>query len=182
MSRIGRMPVPLPSGVTVDIKGSWVEVKGPKGDLTQTFDPAMKIEVKDNALHVYRPMDDRRYKALHGLTRALLNNMVIGVSEGFKKQLEINGVGYRADLKPDGSLEMSLGLSHLVNIQPPEGVTFEVDTRTRIVTVSGADKQKVGQIAAVIRSKRPIEPYNGKGIRYIDEHVRRKSGKAGKTG
>jgi large subunit ribosomal protein L6 len=165
----------------VDIKGNRVEVKGPNGHLTQTFDPSMKIEIMDNVLYVYRPVDDRRHKALHGLTRALLSNMVIGVSEGFKKQLEINGVGYRADLQPDGSLEMSLGFSHLVRIQPPEGVTFEVDSRTRIITVSGADKQKVGQIAAEIRSKRPVEPYKGKGIRYIDEYVRRKSGKAGKT-
>ncbi|MBN1180426.1 MAG: 50S ribosomal protein L6 [Anaerolineae bacterium] len=181
MSRIGRMPVPVPPGVTIEIKGSRVEVRGPKGELTQTFDPSMRIEKEGDALLVHRPTDEQRHRALHGLTRALLSNMVAGVSQGFQKQLEVNGVGYRADLQPDGSLMMSLGYSHPVHIVPPAGITFEVDARTRVITVKGPDKQQVGQMAAIIRSKRPIEPYNGKGIRYIDERTRRKSGKAGKT-
>jgi large subunit ribosomal protein L6 len=175
------MPIPLPEGVTAEVTKSTVVVSGPKGSLSQTFDPAMKISLEDNVLKVARASDARHHRALHGLTRALLANMVTGVKKGFQKQLEIQGVGYRADLKPDGSLEMSLGYSHPVLIEPPEGVTFEVDSRNRLITVRGIDKQKVGQVAAEIRSKRPVEPYKGKGIRYVGEHVRRKSGKAGKT-
>jgi large subunit ribosomal protein L6 len=175
------MPIPLPAGVTVNVKGSRVTVRGPKGELMRTFDPSMRIVVEDSTLNVYRPTDDRRHKALHGLTRALLANMVTGVVEGFQKQLEISGVGYRADLQPNGDLVLNVGHSHPVQIEPPEGVTFELDSRARIITVRGVDKEKVGQIAAEIRSTRPVEPYKGKGIRYVGEHVRRKSGKAGKT-
>jgi large subunit ribosomal protein L6 len=141
----------------------------------------MRIELEDNLLRVYRPTDARHHRALHGLTRALLANMVKGVKDGFERELEIQGVGYRAELKPDGSLEMSLGYSHPVVIEPPEGIEFEVSDRSQKITVSGVDKEKVGQVAAEIRAKRPVEPYKGKGIRYVGEHVRRKSGKAGKT-
>ncbi|MBN1955724.1 MAG: 50S ribosomal protein L6 [Anaerolineae bacterium] len=179
MSRIGRMPIPLPEGVTVDIKGNRVKVRGPKGELSQTFDPSMRIKLEDNVLQVFRPGDDRRHRALHGLTRALLANMVTGVFEGFQKQLQIEGVGYRADVKADGTLEMGLGYSHLVLVEPPEGISFEVEPRSRVITVSGINKQVVGQIAAVIRAKRPPEPYRGKGIRYVDEQIRRKAGKTG---
>jgi len=179
VSRIGRMPIPVPEGVTVDIQGSRVTVRGPKGELTRTFDPAMRIELEDNVLRVFRPTDERRHKALHGLTRALLANMVTGVSEGFQKRLEIHGVGYRADLQPDGSLVMHLGFSHSVHVRPPEGITFEVDSRTRVITVQGIDKERVGQVAAEIRAWRPPEPYRGKGIRYVGERVRRKAGKTG---
>lgn len=181
MSRIGQMPVPVSEGVSAEVKGSTVRIQGPKGELTRTFDPAMRIELEDGELRVYRPTDARHHRALHGLTRALLANMVEGVAKGFKKELEIEGVGYRAEVRPDGSLEMSLGYSHPVLIDPPEGVDFEVTDRSRKIIVSGVDKEKVGQIAAEIRSKRPVEPYKGKGIRYVGEHVRRKSGKAGKT-
>lgn len=179
MSRIGRMPIPLPDGVTVSIEKGRVTVRGPKGELSRTFNPAMRIELKDNALYVSRPTDERRHRALHGLTRALLANMVTGVSEGFQRQLEIHGVGYRADLQPDGSLVMHLGFSHPVHVQPPEGIAFEVDARTRVITVRGIDKEQVGQVAAEIRAWRPPEPYRGKGIRYLGEHVRHKAGKTG---
>jgi len=175
------MPIPLPAGVTVDIQGSRVTVRGPKGELSRTFDPAMRIVVEEGTLRVYRPTDGRQHRALHGLTRALLANMVTGVTDGFQKQLEIHGVGYRADLQPDGSLVMHLGYSHPVRVEPPEGITFEVDSRSRVITVRGIDKEKVGQIAAEIRAKRPPEPYKGKGIRYVGEQVRRKSGKAGRV-
>ena len=181
MSRIGRMAIPLPSGVTVSVEGSRVTIQGPKGELVRTFDPAMQIVLEEDSLHVRRPTDERRHRALHGLTRALLANMVMGVSTGFQKQLEIEGVGYRADLQQDGSLVMGLGDSHPVRVEPPEGITFEVDPRSRVITVRGIDKEKVGQVAAEIRAKRPVEPYKGKGIRYVGEYVRRKSGKAGKT-
>ena len=181
MSRIGQMPVPLSEGISVEVKGSTVRVQGPKGELTRTFDPAMRIELDDGELRVYRPTDARHHRALHGLTRALLANMVEGVEKGFKKELEIEGVGYRAEVRPDGSLEMSLGYSHPVLIDPPDGIDFEVTDRSRKIMVSGVDKEKVGQVAAEIRAKRPVEPYKGKGIRYVGEHVRRKSGKAGKT-
>jgi len=181
VSRIGRMPIPVPSGVSVNIEGSHVKVQGPKGQMARTFDPAMEIALDEGVLKVSRPTDERRHRALHGLTRALLANMIAGVSEGFQKQLAVHGVGYRADLLPDGSLEMHLGYSHEVVVKAPEGITFEVDTRTRVITVSGVDKEKVGQIAAEIRAKRPPEPYKGKGVRYLGEHIRRKSGKAGKV-
>jgi large subunit ribosomal protein L6 len=181
VSRIGRMAIPLPSGVKVSVEGSQVSVQGPKGELARTFDPAMQIVLEGDVLHVRRLTDERRHRALHGLTRALLANMVKGVSQGFQKQLQIEGVGYRADLQQDGSLVMGLGYSHPVRVEPPEGITFEVDSRSRVITVRGIDKEKVGQVAAEIRAKRPVEPYKGKGIRYVGEYVRRKSGKAGKT-
>jgi large subunit ribosomal protein L6 len=175
------MPIPLPDKVSATVKGKTVRVQGPKGELSRSFDPAMRIELEDNVLRVYRPTDARHHRALHGLTRALLANMVKGVKDGFRKELEIEGVGYRAEVKPDGSLEASLGFSHPVVIEPPEGIDFEVTDRGQKITVSGVDKEKVGQVAAEIRAKRPVEPYKGKGIRYVGEHVRRKSGKAGKT-
>ena len=180
MSRIGRMPIPLPGGVKVNIQGNQVAVSGAKGELSRTFHPDMEISLEDEQLTVRRPTDQRHHKALHGLTRALLNNMVIGVSEGFQKQLEVQGVGYRVDLQGDGSLHLQLGFSHPVNITPPEGIEFEVEARTKVITVKGADKELVGQTAAEIRAWRPPEPYKGKGIRYLGEYVRRKAGKAGK--
>jgi large subunit ribosomal protein L6 len=182
VSRIGRMPIPLPEGVRADIQGNQVVVTGGKGSLSRQFHPDMKIVLEDNQLRVHRPTDQRHHKALHGLTRALLNNMVIGVSRGFQKQLEVQGVGYRVDLQGDGSLLLQLGFSHPVRIAPPEGIQFEVEARTKVITVRGVDKEVVGQTAADIRAWRPPEPYKGKGIRYIDEHVRRKAGKAGKIG
>ncbi|MGD1996763.1 MAG: 50S ribosomal protein L6 [Anaerolineae bacterium] len=181
MSRVGRMPIPLPEGVTAEVKGNKVTVRGPKGELTRTFDPDMEIVLEDGVLRVSRPTDARRHKALHGLTRSLLANMVTGVSEGFQKQLEIHGVGYRADLQSDGSLVMHLGLSHPVRVEPPEGIDFEVGSSSQVITVRGADKETVGQVAAEIRGERPPEPYKGKGIRYVGERVRRKAGKIGKV-
>jgi large subunit ribosomal protein L6 len=181
MSRIGRMPISLPDKVQVDIKGVQVTVTGPKGSLSREFHPDMQIAVEDGQLKVARPTDQRHHRALHGLTRALLNNMVVGVTEGFQKQLEVQGVGYRVDLQGDKSLLLQLGFSHNVKIAPPEGVEFEVDSRTKVITVNGIDKQVVGQVAAEIRGWRPPEPYKGKGIRYVGEHVRHKAGKAGKV-
>lgn len=180
MSRIGRMPIPIPAGVRVEIEGNRVTVTGAKGTLSREFHPDMEIRLEDGTLRVYRPTDQRHHRALHGLTRALLNNMVIGVSTGFKKELEVQGVGYRVDLQGDGSLLLQLGFSHPVRIFPPEGIRFEVDPRTKVITVSGVDKEKVGQVAANIRAWRPTEPYKGKGIRYVGEPVRRKAGKSGK--
>jgi large subunit ribosomal protein L6 len=180
VSRIGNMPIGIPEGVGVDIKGSSVKVTGPKGDLERDLHPDMEIAVEEGNLVVRRPSDQRHHRALHGLTRALLNNMVVGVTQGFQKQLEIQGVAYRVELEPDGSLLMQLGFSHPVRVRPPEGIDFEVEPRTKVITVSGADKQMVGQVAAEVRAWRPPEPYRGKGIRYVGEHVRRKAGKAGK--
>jgi large subunit ribosomal protein L6 len=174
------MPISLPGGVEVNIQGNQVAVSGAMGELSRTFHPDMEISLEDEQLTVRRPTDQRHHKALHGLTRALLNNMVIGVSEGFQKQLEVQGVGYRVDLQGDGSLLLQLGFSHPVNIAPPEGIEFEVESRTKVITVKGADKELVGQTAAEIRAWRPPEPYKGKGIRYLGEYVRRKAGKAGK--
>ena len=175
------MPIPLPNGVKVDIKGSRVAVTGSKGSLSREFHPDMEIALDDDQLAVRRPTDQRHHKALHGLTRALLNNMVLGVTQGFQKQLEIHGVGYRVDLQEDGSLTMQLGFSHLVQVAPPEGIQFEVEPRSKVITVSGMDKELVGQVSADIRAWRPPEPYKGKGIRYVGERVRRKAGKAGKV-
>ena len=175
MSRIGRKPIPVPEAVTVEVAPGRVAVKGPKGELEQRLDPEMKVEQADGNVTVERPTDRGQHRALHGLTRSLIANMVEGVTEGFEKHLEIQGVGYRAQLK-GRSLEMALGFSHPVSIEPPEGVEFEVPQPTEIV-VRGIDKQLVGQVAADIRKRRPPEPYKGKGIRYRDEYVMRKVGK-----
>src|SRR5512137_1974829 len=174
------MPVPLPKGVTVNIEGSTVQVKGPKGELVRTLNPEMQIKLEDNRLLVERPTDQRRHRALHGLTRALLNNMVLGVSQGFTRKLEIEGVGYRAEIQGK-NLVLNVGFSHPVVVEPPPGISFEVEKGTRMFSVLGADKEMVGEMAARIRRIRPPEPYKGKGIRYQGEHVRRKAGKAGKV-
>ncbi len=181
MSRIGRMPISLPEAVVVDIQGSRVAVQGPRGTLSREFHPEMTIGLESGELVVRRPTDQRHHRALHGLTRALLNNMVVGVMEGFSKQLEVRGVGYRVSLEEDGSLLLSLGFSHPVIVVPPDGIAFVVDGRTKVITVVGIDKQLVGQVAADVRKWRPPEPYKGKGIRYVGEYVRHKAGKAGKT-
>lgn len=178
MSRIGKQPIPVPAGVDVTIEGSTVTTKGPKGTLSQSFDPAMQITLEEGAIYVRRPTDERRHRSLHGLTRTLVSNMVVGVSDGFRKDMEIVGVGYRAALQ-GADLDLSLGLSHPMVVKAPEGITFEVPAPNRI-SVIGIDKQRVGQIAAEIRGIRPPEPYKGKGIRYAGEHVRRKVGKAAK--
>jgi large subunit ribosomal protein L6 len=176
------MPIPVPQGVKVNIQGNQVTVTGPKGEISRGFHPDMEIKLDDGDLKVRRPTDQRHHKALHGLTRALLNNMVLGVTQGFQKQLEVQGVGYRVDLQGDGSLMLQLGFSHSVRIPPPEGIQFEVEARTKVITVRGIDKELVGQVAAEIRAWRPPEPYKGKGIRYVGEYVRHKAGKAGKIG
>jgi large subunit ribosomal protein L6 len=179
VSRIGRMPITVPKGVEVHIEGTSIKVKGPKGELRYVFPGDMQVSLSDGEIHVQRPSDTNQHRALHGMTRALIQNMVSGVSSGFEKILEVNGVGYRAEM--DGkTLVLYVGYSHPVRIDPPEGISFDVDAKTRQIKVMGIDKQLVGQIAADVRSVRPPEPYKGKGIRYIDEVVRRKTGKAGK--
>ncbi len=178
MSRIGRKPIVIPAGVDVKIEGNTVTVKGPKGTLTHSFSPKLSVKNENGELIVSRPSDDKEYRSLHGLTRTLVNNMVIGVTEGFKKELEIQGVGYRAQ-KQGKDLVMNLGYSHQVVMSDTEDITVEVPAPNKIV-VTGADKQKVGQFAANIREKRPPEPYKGKGIRYAGEFVAHKEGKAGK--
>ena len=178
MSRIGKQPIPVPAGVDVTIDGSTVTVKGPKGELTRTFSNILTIAQEGAEIIVTRPDDSRNARSLHGLTRTLINNMVVGVSAGFVKKLELQGVGYRAALK-GANLELSLGYSHPIVMEPEDGVTFEVPDNTHIL-VKGIDNQRVGQVAANIRSHRPPEPYKGKGIRYEGEHVRRKLGKASK--
>ena len=178
MSRIGRMPITVPAGVEVTIaENNVVTVKGPKGTLTQALRPEMIIEQEGNIIHVKRPSDDKLHCSLHGMTRALLHNMVVGVSEGFKKELEINGVGYRA-AKEGKELVMNLGYSHPVKVAEIDGITIDVPSQNKVV-ISGPDKQKVGQFAAEVREKRPPEPYKGKGIKYVDEVIRRKVGKTG---
>jgi large subunit ribosomal protein L6 len=181
MSRIGKLPVPIPQGVSVDVKKNAVTVKGPKGELNRDFPPEITIEQEDGQLVTKRGSDHRTHRAKHGLTRALLNNMVVGVSAGFSRELQIEGVGYRAAV--DGSkLVLNVGYSHPVVFDPPEGIKFEVPDRNgRQIVVTGVDKEVVGEIAARIRRTRPPEPYKGKGIRYAGEVVRRKAGKAGKT-
>ena len=178
MSRIGKQPIPVPSGVDVKIDGASVVVKGPKGELSQSFSELLTIELEDGNIVVTRPDDGREARSLHGLTRTLLANMVTGVSEGYSKNLEIVGVGYRATLK-GSDLELALGFSHPVVVKPEPGITFEVPAPNKI-TVSGIDKQRVGQVAADIRKWRKPEPYKGKGVRYEGEYVRRKLGKAAK--
>ena len=178
MSRIGKMPISIPAGVDVKIEaGNLVTVKGPKGTLTQQLHPAMTITQEENVLHVTRPNDAKENRSLHGLTRSLLHNMVVGVTEGFKKELDVNGVGYRV-AKEGKKLVMNLGYSHQVIVEEPEGITIDVPNPNKIV-ISGADKQQVGQFAAEVREKRPPEPYKGKGIKYTDEVIRRKEGKTG---
>jgi len=175
MSRIGRKPVAVPESVTVELAPGRIAVKGPKGELEQALAAEMKVEQGDGAVTVARPTDRGEHRALHGLTRSLIANMVEGVVDGFEKRLEIQGVGYRAQLKGK-SLEMALGYSHPVTVEPPAGIEFEVPQPTEVI-VRGIDKQLVGQVAADIRKRRPPEPYKGKGIRYRDEHVTRKVGK-----
>ena len=178
MSRIGRMPIDLPAGVEINIgESNLVTVKGPKGTLTQQLAPAMTISQEGSVLHVTRPNDAKENRALHGLTRSLLHNMVVGVTDGFKKELDVNGVGYRV-AKEGKKLVMNLGYSHQVTMEEPEGITIDVPNPSKII-ISGADKQKVGQFAAEVREKRPPEPYKGKGIKYTDEVIRRKEGKTG---
>lgn len=180
MSRIGKKPITIPAGVEVKVDGQTVTVKGPKATLTRTVHPKIAVSVEGTEIICTRPDDGKESRALHGLTRSLVNNMVEGVTNGFKKELEVNGVGYRAQ-KQGNTLVLTLGYSHLVNMEVPEGLTVDVPAPNQIV-VSGADKQQVGQFAAEVREKRPPEPYKGKGIKYADEHIRRKEGKAGKGG
>ncbi|MBN1487189.1 MAG: 50S ribosomal protein L6 [Anaerolineae bacterium] len=180
MSRIGNMPIPVPQNVQVQIEGSHVTVKGPKGELSREFFDVLAIKLEDNTVYVERPNDERQVRALHGLTRALINNMVVGVTEGYQITLEIHGTGYRAELQGQ-DLVMNLGFAHPVIVEPPEGVKFEVNPKASTVTVFGIDKEVVGRLASEIRAWRPVEPYLGKGIRYLGERVRRKAGKAGKA-
>ena len=178
MSRIGKMPITVPAGVTVDVaENNVVTVKGPKGTLTQALCPIMIIKQDAGVITIETPNDEKQTNALHGLTRALLHNMVVGVTDGFKKELEINGVGYRA-AKEGNELVLTIGYSHLVKMPEIDGITIEVPAQNKVV-ISGPDKQKVGQFAAEVREKRPPEPYKGKGIKYVDETIRRKVGKTG---
>ncbi|HET6481437.1 MAG TPA: 50S ribosomal protein L6 [Actinoplanes sp.] len=178
MSRIGRKSIPVPAGVDVTITGQTVKVKGPKGELSHTVAAPITVEREGAELHVNRPNDERKAKELHGLSRTLVANMIVGVTEGYKKTLEINGTGYRVTAKGK-DLEFALGFSHPVNVVPPTGITFAVE-RPTLFTVAGIDKQLVGEVAANIRKIRPPEPYKGKGVKYQGEVIRRKAGKAGK--
>lgn len=180
MSRVGKAPISLPQGVQVNVGDNAVTVKGPKGELTQDFHPEMEIRLEDGVLSVERPSDSREHRSLHGLTRALLNNMVVGVSNGFQKTLRIEGVGYRAEMKGN-TLVLNVGYSHPVEFEPEGHLEFTVEDRGKTIKVAGIDKQLVGEYAARIRKTRPPEPYKGKGIRYDDEIIRRKAGKAGKV-
>ena len=181
MSRIGKKPVAVPKGVTVEIQqgvqGHTIAVKGPKGELRRTFHPEMRLALADGQVNVTRPSDEQRHKALHGLTRTLVQNMVDGVSKGFVKTLEIQGVGYKAEAKPYG-VNLIVGYSHPVKYEAPKGIKISVENNV-IVKIEGADKEAVGQVAAELRNVRPPEPYKGKGVRYLGEHVRRKAGKTG---
>jgi len=178
MSRIGRKPIPVPTGVDVNIDGTTVSVKGPKGELSHTLAEPITARLEDGTLYVERPDDERRSRALHGLSRTLVNNLVVGVTQGYSKSLEIQGTGYRVQARGT-DLEFALGFSHPVTVTPPTGITFTVDKPTQL-TVSGINKQLVGEVAANIRKIRPPEPYKGKGVRYLGEVIRRKAGKAGK--
>jgi len=175
------MPIHIPSGVQVKIEDGQVVVQGPRGSLAQAIPPEITVQIEDSTITVKRPSDDRQHRALHGLTRALIANMITGVTQGFRKTLLVEGVGYRAEMQGD-QLVLFLGYSHPIYRLPPEGVKFEVDPKAKTITVEGHDKQVVGQVAADLRALRPPEPYKGKGIRYVDEHIRRKAGKAGKVG
>ena len=179
MSRIGQAPITIPSGVDVTISGRDITVKGPRGELSRRLPPDISVRQDDGQLLVSRPDDEREHRALHGLTRSLVNNMVVGVTDGFRKQLEIVGVGYRAEAQGPDAIRLALGFSHPVNVRAPEGISFEVPVPTQIV-VSGIDKEVVGQVAANIRSIRKPEPYKGKGVKYAGERILRKAGKAGK--
>jgi len=180
MSRIGRLPIPVPSAVDVTIVGRQVTVKGPKGTLSRALHPDMSVSQEDGTIVVTRPTEQKTHKQLHGLTRTLVNNMVVGVTDGYRKGLEITGVGYRAALN-GRKLTLNLGYSHQIEIDPPEGITFEIENPTRLAVV-GIDKELVGEMAAKVRSTRKPEPYKGKGVRYAGEVIRRKAGKAGKIG
>jgi len=180
MSRIGREPIVIPAGVDVTVDGGTVTVKGPKGELSRTVHPNMTVEKKDGQIIVTRPNDNKENRSLHGLTRSLIANMVTGVEKGFSKELEINGIGYRAE-KKGKDLVMTIGYSHQVIMPEIDGITIDVPAPNKII-ISGPDKQKVGQFASEVREKRPPEPYKGKGIKYATEHIRRKEGKAGKGG
>jgi large subunit ribosomal protein L6 len=179
MSRVGKMPIVVPKGVEVRVEGTLVSVKGPKGELSREVNAEMRLEQEDGQITVSRPSDQPRHRAMHGLTRALVNNMVQGVSEGFSKTLEMQGVGYRAQMQGN-ELVLAVGYSHPVNVSPPPGIEFEVEGTSRII-VKGINREQVGQVAADVRKIRPPEPYKGKGIRYLGEYVRRKAGKAGKA-
>ena len=181
MSRIGRMPITVPAGTTVTVEGSTVTAKGANGSLTRSFNQNLKIELEGNVITVSRPNDENESRALHGLTRTLINNMIIGVTTGYKKELEINGVGYRASMEGK-TLVLNIGYSHPIKYTPAVGIKIEVGGAQNKLTISGADKEVVGQTAAEIRSFRLPEPYLGKGIKYVDEVIRRKEGKAGKGG
>jgi large subunit ribosomal protein L6 len=177
MSRIGRKPVPVPNGVTVTVNGPAITVKGPKGELSRKLHPDMQVKVENGTVTVDRPSDEDRHRALHGLTRSLIANMVEGVTQGYKKQLEITGVGYKAEVKPFG-LQLALGYSHPVEYRAPAGIKLTAP-QPIVVVIEGADKEKVGQVAAEIRALRKPEPYKGKGVKYQGEQIRRKAGKAG---
>jgi large subunit ribosomal protein L6 len=179
MSRIGSAPITIPAGVDIDVTGRTISVKGPKGTLERVIPGTITISQEGDTLQCERPNDENKTKAMHGLTRSLVSNMVIGVTEGFKKELEIVGVGYRAEAQGPNGLRLNLGFSHSVDVKAPEGIAFEVPQQTQVI-VSGIDKEVVGQVAADIRSIRKPEPYKGKGVRYAGERVQRKAGKAGK--
>jgi large subunit ribosomal protein L6 len=181
MSRIGKKPIVLPKGVTVDIHENTVKVKGPKGELARSFAPELQIMLENGEVVVKRSSEARQVRALHGTTRAILNNMVTGVSQGFTKALQVEGVGYKAEIKGK-QLVMSLGYSHPITVDPPPGISFAWDEKARLITVSGIDRELVGQVAADLRAWRPPEPYKGKGLRYQGEKIKRKAGKAGKAG
>ena len=180
MSRIGKAPIQVPGPVKINVNGDTVQVEGPKGKLSQTFHPEMTIELEDGVLTVKRPSDSRDHRSLHGLTRALLNNMVVGVSDGFSRVLIIEGVGYRAEMN-GSTLVLNVGYSHPVEFSPPKDVKYDVEDRGKKIIITGIDKQVIGELAAQIRKQRPPEPYKGKGVAYQGEYVRRKAGKAGKV-